>query len=518
MQIMLDDQDRKALAIKEIDEAAIERQLDFFKKGAPKIELIRPATTGDGIKILDESHSPNLKEVHGKAAAEGRLMKFVPASGAATRMFADLTKYLLENPDGSLAEDPSDKTGREVCSFFKSLKRFAFFPRLAELMRRDGLDLDTELGSDRPKNILDYTLGEKGLNYAQLPKALILFHSYDGHVRTSLEEHLVEAVHYTLDGNGRSRVHFTVSPEHLTPVERKIAAVIDRYQEKYHVQYNVPLSLQSPSTDTIAVDLENRPFRDSMGRLLLRPAGHGAILENLDHCMGDVVLIRNIDNVVPDRFKEANVRYTILLSGYLLALQEKTFGYLKALSRHNVGNDALREIRDFAKNELKITVENGFERFDSGRQVHLLFERLNRPIRVCGMVKNEGEPGGGPFWVREKDGTESLQIVETAQVDLQDSSQKRIVEGATHFNPVDIVCGLRDYEGKSFALRNFRDDEAVFISGKSHEGKPIKALELPGLWNGSMARWLTIFVEVPIETFNPVKTVNDLLRPRHQQL
>jgi hypothetical protein len=382
-------------------------------------------------------------------------------------------------------------------------------------MAQQGLDFDTQAAQGQCADILAYLLTPRGLDYASLPKGLLQFHRYPDHCRTPFEEHLVEAAAYTQDHQGVARLHLTVTPEHQAAFTAHLAAIRHRY-ERNGVRFDVTFSTQHPATDTIAVDMHNQPFRDQHGHLLFRPAGHGALLENLQALQGDIVFIKNIDNVVPDRLKAETYLYKRALGGYLIDIQNQVFAYLRQLAAPPVSDQTLARIFAFARHTLSIVPPAAMEQQTPAEKIAYLQTVLNRPIRVCGMVQNVGEPGGGPFWVQHTDGAQSLQIVEMSQVDMHHAAQKDIVARATHFNPVDLVCGVRDYTGKPFHLMAFTDPNTGFISVKSHDGRELKALELPGLWNGAMANWNTLFVEVPLSTFNPVKTVLDLLRPQHQ--
>ena len=490
-----------------ISEQKVMRQIDLCRLGAAPVTLHRPATPGDGIVRVAGSEQEGLAALHDEAALVGRCLKFVPASGAATRMFRHWHGIFNSGGFGSR---------EEFETFRASLAGYAFYGDLQAALSGAGLDLEELASRGRGREILEFILNEKGLHYAFKPKALLKFHQYGGASRTALEEHLVEAALYVRDGSGLCRIHFTVSEEHLQPVTELLDRVVPLYEKEFGVRFEIGLSIQSESTDTIAVDLENRPFRDRSGRLLFRPGGHGALLYNLDAIDGDIVFIKNIDNIVPDRLKHTTVLYKKILGGYLVGLQRELFGHLRALSDASAGEDAIGAAARFAARQLRCDMPPGFEGKAGDDRRRALMERLNRPVRVCGMVRNEGEPGGGPFWVIGRDGSRSLQIVEEVQVDRQKSDQASIWASSTHFNPVDLVCGIRDFRGRKFDLERFVDGEQVFVSTKSHEGCDIKALELPGLWNGSMAFWHTVFVEVPIETFNPVKTVEDLLRPTHR--
>ncbi|MCU0554003.1 MAG: DUF4301 family protein [Syntrophales bacterium] len=504
---MLSPSDIEYIRSRGTTEEKIARQIERFRRGATAVTLDRPATVGDGIVRVAEDEKPRLAALHDEAARAGRCLKFVPASGAATRMFKDWHAVLNRGGFGSRAE---------FDAFAESLPRYAFYGDLREVLSRAGR-VEAKPGAvGAEREILDFILNDRGLNYACKPKALLKFHRYADAARTALEEHLVEAALYVKDAQGLCRVHVTVSAEHLEPVRELIRQVRGDHERRLGVRYDIGLSVQSESTDTIAVDLDNRPFRARDGRLLFRPGGHGALLYNLHAIQGDIVFVKNIDNVVPDRLKDTTVLYKKILGGCLVALQRELFGRLRALSDPSAGEAPVDEAARFAAERLTCLLPPGFEGRPLEERREILMNALDRPLRVCGMVKNEGEPGGGPFWVRDPDGGCSLQIVEEVQVDREKTGQADLWASSTHFNPVDLVCGVRDFRGRPFDLERFVAADQVFISVKSHEGRDIKALELPGLWNGSMARWHTVFVEVPVETFNPVKTVDDLLRPAHR--
>ncbi len=498
--------------------------IDFFKKGFPFVRLDRPCTVGDGITVLqseDLDRLDRLGAISSQAARSGRVTKFVPASGAASRMF----QFLLSVKDqfDELSEQSISakaKEGDNDCQafgqFIADLKHFAFYEDLRSVMAEDGLQIESEIAQGRYRDLVEYLLESHGLNYANLPKGLIKFHRYSDHARTPVEEHLVEAAAYVQNKDQIAQMHFTVSPEHQERISGYIEQIRHRYEQS-GCQYIVTFSIQKPSTDTIAVDRNNEPFRDeTTGELVFRPGGHGALLENLNDLQGDIVFIKNIDNVVPDRLKAETYCYKKALCGYLIQLQEEIFSYLQKLSQKDVHQQLLNAAFEFARHKLSIIppydVENGMR----DEKLDFLKRKLNRPLRVCGMVKNTGEPGGGPFWVKHAGGAMSLQIVESSQVNRQDPGQQAIWQAATHFNPVDLVCGIRDYLGKPFNLLGFSNPDTGFIASKSKDGRELRALELPGLWNGAMANWNTVFVEVPMITFNPVKTLLDLLRPEHQ--
>ena len=513
---MLTPQDFEQLSQKGISPEEIERQIANFREGFPFVKLVAPATKDHGIQVFDETEINSLAGYFNDFGPQHELLKFVPASGAASRMFKHLFEF-MENYKGTkedLEKLESDKSFNSVYHFLDNIHKFAFYEDLKAALIKEGFELEELLESMRYAILVEHLLTEAGLGYAQLPKGLLKFHRYDDFSRMALGEHLVEGAHYACDQNRDVHVHFTVSPEHRQKFLDAIEAVQATYEKKFNVKYHITFSEQKPSTDTIAVDMENNPFRDNE-KLLFRPGGHGALIENLNDLKGEIIFIKNIDNVVPDRLKEPTYLYKRVIGGLLLKLQDQTFTYLNLLEADDVSEDDIARIAAFAKDQLLLSLDKEFSAMDHEEKRRYLFNRLNRPIRICGMVKNEGEPGGGPFWVENTLGEISLQIVESSQIDMDNDQQRQIVEQATHFNPVDLVCGVRDYKGRQFDLKKFVDPSTGFISVKSKNGISIKAQELPGLWNGAMADWITVFVEVPIITFNPVKTVNDLLREQH---
>ena len=494
-------------------------QVETFKKGFPYCRLQRPCTVGDGITVLKKTELSRLGEIYSRFALSGRTSKFVPASGAASRMFKLLLsfneRYDRIDEKRVIAEAAKSDPDHEVfLQFIRGIREFAFYEDLKRAMRKDGIEPETLLSNGEYKMVLEYLLTSKRLHLASLPKGLIKFHAYPDHARTPFEEHLVESVSYVRDGRGVVKIHFTVSAEHEELIRNDINRNMKQY-EKPGVKFELTFSVQKASTDTIAVDMNNVPFRDKNGRLVFRPGGHGALLENLNDLNGDVVFIKNIDNVVPDRLKEETAIYKRALGGYLVELQKNIFGYLERLSKNHGDERFLNRTIEFAGDELSMIPPEGLRRLSNEEKTEFLVSRLNRPLRVCGMVKNEGEPGGGPFWVEHEDKSASIQIVESSQVDMNSTGQRAIWESSTHFNPVDLVCGVRDYLDKPMNLLEFSDPNTGFISVKSLEGRDLKALELPGLWNGAMAYWNTVFIEVPVITFNPVKTILDLLREEH---
>lgn len=509
--------DQEQFAKKGIPLQLIEKQIAHFIKGFPFINLLKPATPGDGIISFDEAEKNGYINHFDTQAPRHRIVKFVPASGAASRMF----KHLFEFREKYTMSDEgyrfylSDQSFNSIYYLITHITNIAFYSALNDVLVQQGEGLTEAIEKRAFNRVLDAILDEDGLNYANLPKGLIQFHRYKEGSRTAAEEHLVEAAHYACDAQSVARIHFTISPEHQQKFHGLMQQVLARYEERLGVTFQISYSIQKPGTDIIAVDMENQPFRNEHGTLLFRPGGHGALLENLGEIEADLIFIKNIDNLVPDRLKSTTIEYKKLIGGYLLSLMEHIHGFLKRADDGLLSSHELDEMIGFMKERLNLSVSPQEEGLDAVQKQALICSRLNHPIRICGMVRNEGEPGGGPFWVAGEDGAVSLQIVESSQIDLKNPAQAAIMRASTHFNPVDLVCNTRDYKGNLFNLKDFVDDETGFISIKSSGGKSLKAQELPGLWNGAMAKWITVFVEVPIITFNPVKTVNDLLRPEH---
>jgi Domain of unknown function (DUF4301) len=496
------------------EEAA--RQVELFRNPPPYTRVLRPCRPGDGIRALSLADHDEFLGHFDAAARRGRTAKFVPASGAATRMFKDLLAFLTAPPGA----EPS----AAVRTFFENLHRFAFYETLAAALGANGIDLDEAARNGDWRTVLRYLLEKPGLGYADLPKGVLPFHRYPEGPRTPFEEHLVEAAAIERDEDGLCLLHFTVSPEHQDEFESLLDRVRPGLEERFDCRFEVSFSTQRHSTDTLAVDPQNRPFRAEDGALLFRPGGHGSLIDNLNE-LGrdgwDIVLLKNIDNVVPDDRKPVVHLWKRLLGGCLLAVREAAFVHLDRLEaldgvRGKRAEAVLREAGEFLESELCRPLPEGFAQAEPHERQRFLMDALDRPIRVCGVVRNQGEPGGGPFWVESPSGGISPQIVETSQIDPKNPEQQEALKASTHFNPVDIVCGLRDRLGRSYDLHRYVDPSTVFIAEKSHEGRPLKALERPGLWNGAMAGWNTVFVEVPDATFAPVKTVLDLLRPEHQ--
>ncbi|WP_439184546.1 DUF4301 family protein [Carboxylicivirga taeanensis] len=507
---MLTKSDLNQIQQKAIDSTAINQQINHFINGFEYALLLKAATVGDGIIRTDKALETNYIDYYKHAQENGiSAIKFVPASGAATRMFKALFEFL--HADETTKADLLKQA--PYAEFFAQIRNFAFISDLEKSMKCsiEPSAIDAALATQ----IIEHLLLSKGLNYGSLPKGLLQFHKAENTSATPLEEHLKEtALYATISGIGK--VHFTVSPEHYDLFNKQLQKSQRDIEQHYQTNLQVSFSFQKQSTDTIAVTPDNEPFRKEDGTLLFRPAGHGALIENLNELEEELIFIKNIDNVVPEHLQNDTVYNKQLLAGVLLSKKDQVFSILNELDK-GLSEDAIHQGLDFLNKELQVDI-SAIKTLSPQAQKELIMDRLNRPMRVCGMVKNEGEPGGGPFWVKQKDGSASLQIVEGAQIDPNDEQQQQILKSSTHFNPVDLVCYTKDYKGQKFDLLQFVDPETGFISQKTQNGKALKALELPGLWNGAMAHWLTFFVEVPVSTFNPVKTVMDLLRPQHQPL
>ncbi|MBQ1228175.1 MAG: DUF4301 family protein [Alistipes sp.] len=458
----------------------VEQQIENFRQGFPYLKIVRAASAGDGVQVLSEEEVASAVERYEKLSEELRVVKFVPASGAATRMFKELFEYINE-----------DKRTAGIDKLLDNIEKFAFWPELSEYVMPDSPDEEI---------VEEIVVG--GLGYGSKPKGLVTFHAYEDGARKAVEEHLVEGAMYARCGD-EVYIHFTVSEEHKSGFWDVLAHTQPIYEERYGVKYNISFSVQKPSTDTIAVNPDNTPFRTDDGKLLFRPAGHGALIENLNDIEADIIFVKNIDNVTTDARRGDTIKYKKALAGVLLELQDQAFEYLKVLE---VGGGEIETIAEFVEKKLCVKLP---ENYNS----QILKQVLDRPIRVCGVVRNQGEPGGGPFWVDQGGGIESLQIAESSQIAPEDM---HLMKSATHFNPVDLVCGVMDSRERKFDLTKYTDPATGFISSKSSGGRELRAQELPGLWNGAMANWNTVLVEVPITTFSPVKVVQDLLRPEHQ--
>ena len=477
---MFTEKDLQQIADHGLTLETVERQIENFRRGFPSLQVVSAASPADGITVLTAEQAAAYAEKYENRDAAVTVAKFVPASGAATRMFKALFEFVNE-----------DKRGKGIDTLLQNIEKFAFYPELKQVVA----DFSDE------KAVVSAII-KQGLGYGSLPKGLVTFHSYDNGARKAVEEHLVEGALYGT-ADGVVRLHFTVSPEHEGAFRALLAERTAKYEQLFGVKYDISFSQQKSSTDTIAVNPDNTPFRTENGDLLFRPAGHGALLENLNEIEASVIFVKNIDNVTTDALRADTVLYKKALAGLLLELQQQTFAQLSALES---GSADLAAVADFVQNSLCVKLP---ENYDAA----LLEKLLKRPIRVCGMVRNEGEPGGGPFWVANEDGTQSLQIAESSQISAEDM---HLMKDATHFNPVDLVCGVYAADGTKYNLLNYTDPATGFISSKSSGGRDLRAQELPGLWNGAMAQWNTIFVDVPISTFSPVKVVQDLLRPQHQ--
>jgi len=504
---MFTQKDLQEIQKKGISIDSINRQIKYFKTGFPSADITLAATPGQGIICLDSGEERHYKDLFTKNGPDFHITRFIPASGAASRMFKSLFSAQEEMEGRSRDEQELYvEADPEIRDFFSALSAYPFY---------EDLELSEEAG---PADILDQILGESGLDYGSRPKGLLKFHKYGpDERRTSFEEHLLEAARYCTDSRGNLRLHLTVSPDHLDGFQTEASRVIAQLETDTDLNIDLSFSFQKPETDTLAVDLQNEPFRKAEGALLFRPGGHGALIQNLDALDSEILFISNIDNVSPDRLKDTRVLYKEILGGVLLEVRSRLFYYLKQLcGDERVEKTKLDSMVSYLHDRLGLAIPDGLHDWDASDLKHWLTGTMNRPIRVCGMVKNEGEPGGGPFYVKSESGEISMQIVESSQIDLDNPEKAAIVQQSTHFNPVDLVCSVRDFEGNKFKLNEYVDHNTGFISKKSMGGKTLKALELPGLWNGAMAKWLTLFVEVPVETFTPVKTVFDLMRPEHR--
>ncbi len=511
-------QDIKQIEAKGMTLKKVTSQIQIFKTGVPFINLKEAATIGNGIISLSEGEKKQYSNSFDEQCKEKKVVKFVPASGAATRMFKFLFEFLetYNSNDETINSYINKHKATELSMFLVGLEKLPFFEDVVYKLH-EFVDDFNDLSEDRRREeFIKTILSEDRLNYSAYPKGLLPFHRYKKNTSTAFEEHLFEGALYASSRN-KAELHFTISEQYEHKFDEEFKHIEEDVEERTSTEFDVSFSYQKEATETIAVaPHDNKPFRNPDGSLLFRPSGHGALIENLNDLDADVIFIKNIDNVVVSKYKEQVADYKKMIAGLLLQLQSKSFEFLIQLDNHSVKENKLIEIAEFLSNKLNITISIEFEKYSKKYQIEYLKEKLNRPLRVCGMVKNEGEPGGGPFWVKDEMGVASLQIVESAQIDVKNKLQKAILKSATHFNPVDIVCGIKNYKGEAFNLVNFVDPKTAFITMKTKTGKNIKALELPGLWNGAMANWNTVFVEVPLFTFNPVKTVNDLLKPAHQ--
>lgn len=495
------------------------RQLELIDRGKVYADIIKPCKIDDGILRIKRERHDELINIYKSAAASGRLMKFVPASGAATRMFSKLQNYLNHCDSFSLSKLKEDAdsniNAKAVYDFLKNINQFAFYDDLKIILKKENIDPENLNDDTDVSIIIRRLLDEKGLNYAFYPKGALSFHKYSDRSGTAFEEHLYEAVELLSDSFGAVKIHFTISEEH-TDLFLKIVKNTTVEFEKRGIKLKTTFSFQKKSTNTISVTPDNELFRNSNDKLVFRPAGHGALLENLNDLNSDIILIKNIDNVLPSTKNKKVIIYEKIMTGYLISIQKEIFSYLRLLEQMKISENLILEIKRFAVDYLSIYFPENFDRQIDKIKIFYLLSKLNRPLRVCGMVKNEGQPGGGPFWVRNSDGEISIQIIEESQIDKDNPAHSKALIHSTHFNPVDMVCAVKDYKGNKFNLKDYVDENSGLIIIKSYEGKPLKALELPGLWNGGMAFWNTVFVEMPLETFIPVKEINDLLNPSHK--
>jgi len=504
--------DLEQLKEKGISKEKVLDQIEIFKEGIPFVRLEKAAIVSDGITKLTKTREKKLVSRFEELNRLLSLLKFVPASGAASRMFKSLFNFLEHyNPDSESVDAYIERLNdTDLKTFFKQTNKFPFYDIVQERLKNQ-----SGSGNDMKYLFVSEILREDCLNYGFYPKGLLPFHNYGKFTATPFEEHLKEASSYAAVNN-KAKLHFTISAQHQTFFNEELKTAGPRVSKATKTEFEVTYSNQKASTDTIAVTPDNELFRMEDGSILFRPGGHGALIENLNEQNADIIFIKNIDNVVIPKHEDGLATSKKVLAGLLLEVQQKAFAYADQLDRNDITGEQLHEIKTFLENDLNVRFLDSFSSFSISEQLEILKDKINRPIRVCGMVKNEGEPGGGPFWIRDAHEHISLQIVESAQIDSSDEGQMTILKNSTHFNPVDIVCGVRNFRGEKYNLLNFVDTKQGFITQKTQEGKELKAYELPGLWNGAMAFWNTLFVEVPLLTFNPVKTVNDLLKPAHQ--
>lgn len=512
----LSEQDFEQIKEHEVLLENIKTQLAIFKKGIAKMELIEPATVGKGILKLAEEDFVEKANFFDDHKSNLKLLKFVPASGAATRMFKFLTEFLNEFniEKETINAYINRKKDTKLPVFIVGMEKLPFFDIIYEKLKKEFLDFDSLSRDYKNYYFIKFMLDSKYFNFASKPKGILPFHRYLSKIATPIEEHLYECGYYS-STNNKSYLHFTVSESHQSQFEEIINNVKNDVEKETQTSIDVTYSYQDKSTDTIAVDMNDEVFRTEEGKLLFRPGGHGALIENLNQLDADIIFIKNIDNVILHN-NEKIALYKKALAGVLLELQQRIFACLNLMDLYMMEDNQIEEMKKFLKEKLNMEIKSDFDLYTFENKIKFLKNILDRPIRVCGMVINEGEPGGGPFWVKSAQKGISLQIVESSQVDLNNKKQAKIMANATHFNPVDLVCATKNYKNEKFNLHQFVDENSGFIVEKNHLGTEIKGYELPGLWNGAMANWLTVFVEVPLITFNPVKTVNDLLKEAHQ--
>ncbi|WMI66404.1 DUF4301 family protein [Aestuariibaculum sp. YM273] len=511
--VMFTDKDIRQIENHGLTQDKVIEQIARLKSGMAFSNLVEAATINKGIFKFDKHEIQQYVDLYNDRLNSLNVLKFVPASGAATRMFKFIYQFLKDYHEDEERLGHYLKTHKNFWVFVNGLEKLPFFHEVvSQIPNYATLEIQEKYIA-----FVNVMLGENGLNCSSCPKGLLPFHKYNDEVLTAFHEHLLESTLYA-SSNNKANLHFTISEGHAKKFQEELSRIQEHVEHKTGTKFEVSFSYQSKSTDTIAIKSNNELYRTPEGHLLFRPAGHGALLENLNSLDADLIFIKNIDNIVVLEQNKKQSEFKKLLAGVLLDAQEKAFNYLNELDKDSVSEQKLLEIAMFLTHRMNVKLDEEFDDFTFNEKVSYLYKKLNRPIRVCGMVKNEGEPGGGPFWVKDSKGDVSLQIIEFAQIDVENKAQKAIVKHATHFNPTDLVCGTKDYKGNKFNLQNYVDHNAAFITLKSQNGTEIKALELPGLWNGSMADWNSIFVEIPLSTFNPVKTVNDLLKPAHQVL
>jgi hypothetical protein len=479
----------------------VEKQLAMYRHGSNYLKLNRPCAINDGILSINRAELKELIKIYDKEAGKFKLLKFVPASGAASRMFAE---WFLAVEKGGF-DSPSLNQ-----SFLRSFKKYPFY----SLIKQNKCASEF-IEQKNIKSLLDYILSAKGLNFGWLPKALIPFHHYRaGEARTALEEHLFEAAQYVRSAGDVCYLHFTISQEHKNNITKKIKAVKSKYENLCRIKYKISSSVQSPLTNMLAVDENNLPLRDAAGNLIFRPGGHGSLLANLKNLDADLIFIKNIDNIAPEKLLKKILPYKKMLGGLALKIQQEIFVILRQMENDEIDSRQIEKIKNYCS-LINVVFPRNMSRQSLKIQKQIIFSSLNRPLRVCAIVRNEGEPGGAPFWVEERDGIQTLQIVESGHVEKNNPKQMKVWSAAQYFNPVDLICCTKNYRGKKFNLDSYVNPDAYLITMKNEKGRSLKALESPGLWNGGMAYWNTVFVELPIIVFNPVKTVNDLLRPEH---
>ncbi|RZS99596.1 DUF4301 family protein [Aquimarina brevivitae] len=513
------DKDIKLIKSKGLTVDKVLSQIEIFKNEIPFVSLRSAATIGNGITKLSEHYQSELAKLYDNRLNEIETLKFVPASGAATRMFKELFRFLdhYDYEKESLNSYTNHEKANAIRLFLIGLEKFPFYELVMKRVQEAYPNFSSLSEGKQLYIFVEMMLKEKGLNYGSFPKGLLPFHQYtEDNISTAFEEHLYEAAGYNKDHRDQSKLHFTISKEHLEAFKGEFEQIEKEIEAKTNTSFDITYSFQKPETDTIAVTEDNEPFRLEDGSLLFRPGGHGALIENLNDLDADIIYIKNIDNVVVRKYQEEVSSFKKVLAGKLIEIQDEVFRILNQLDESVPSEAELKDIKKFLVNQLNVRLPLDFDKFSEKYKLQFLKESLDRPIRVCGMVINEGEPGGGPFWIKRDNGRLTLQIIEGPQIDKTDKRQKEILESSTHFNPVDIVCGIRNYKRKKFDLIKYVDPDSGFITKKTRDGKTLKALELPGLWNGAMANWISVFVEVPLTTFNPVKSVNDLLKSAHQ--